>query len=119
MPIARPDLATAADFEQRDARRAFLLRQISALNSICFTDLLPGLGSFQIEPDIIIRHAIPTLVVTGALDPLVPPVLARGIAERITGAEFAEIANAGHSSYFEQPDEFNRVVQQFLNTWRL
>lgn len=114
MPIARVDLAASADYQANNAAGWFLLNQIRALNSVRFLDLLPGLGSFHIEPDTIIESAIPTLVLTGSLDVLVPPVLARGVAERISGSEYAEISDAGHSSYFERPDEFNRVVRRFL-----
>ncbi|MBI1312065.1 alpha/beta fold hydrolase [bacterium] len=114
MPIARSDLAATPEFQASYPARWFLLNQISALNSVAFPDLLPGLGSFQIEPDAIVKSGIPTLVLTGSHDVLVPPVLARGIAKRISGATYAEIPGAGHSAYFEQPAAFNRTVLKFL-----
>lgn len=114
MPIARPELAASPEFQASRPSLWFLLNQISALNSVSFPDLLVGLGSFHIEPDAIVASEIPTLVITGSHDPLVPPILAQGIAERITGAEYAEIPDAGHSSYFEQPVAFNRTVIEFL-----
>lgn len=116
MPIARPELAASQEFQAEHPDLWCLLKQISALNSVPFRDLLNGLGSFQIEPDAIVAAGIPTLVLTGSHDVLVPPVLARGVAERISGAKYAEIPDAGHSSYFEQPAAFNRTVLDFLKT---
>ena len=31
------------------------------------------------------------------------------------GADVVEIANAGHSAYWERPDEFNAALLSFLN----
>ena len=56
----------------------------------------------------------PTLVLAADADLLAPPALMRLIAERIPGCEFATIADAGHSAHWERPDEWNRVVLEFL-----
>jgi len=57
---------------------------------------------------------IPTLVMAGDADLYAPPSLMRRIAERIRGAQFVVLPDAGHSAWWEVPDEFNRTVLTFL-----
>lgn len=49
------------------------------------------------------RIAIPTLVLWGEQDGIVSPEYGRAYAERIPGARFKSIANAGHYPHLEQP----------------
>lgn len=57
---------------------------------------------------------VPTLVLAADADLLSPPALMRLMAARIPGCEMATIADAGHSAHWERPDEWNRVVLEFL-----
>lgn len=57
---------------------------------------------------------IPTLLVTGDADLYTPPSVLRLFAEHMPQAKTAVIAETGHSSYWESPDAFNRVLLQFL-----
>jgi pimeloyl-ACP methyl ester carboxylesterase len=56
----------------------------------------------------------PTLLMTGDADLYTPPSLLRLQAAHMQGAEVRVIAEAGHSPYFEQPAEFNRLLLNFL-----
>ncbi|GAA1461887.1 alpha/beta fold hydrolase [Williamsia maris] len=56
----------------------------------------------------------PSLVVGFADDRTLPPHLAREVADAIPGAQYSEVAKAGHYGYLEQPDEVNRLVIEFL-----
>ena len=58
----------------------------------------------------------PTLVVVGEHDRVTPPQLSDDLAARISGARLARIAGAGHISNMERPDDFNRVVLEFLDS---
>ncbi len=58
---------------------------------------------------------VPTLVTTGADDALVPPAESKKLAEAIRGAQLEVIAHAGHLVAFEQPDQFNRSLEVWLN----
>lgn len=60
--------------------------------------------------------ACPTLFVVGALDPLVTPAIVRDMAHRVPEVSVAEIEDAGHSPYFEQPAAFNALVSGFLHS---
>jgi pimeloyl-ACP methyl ester carboxylesterase len=56
----------------------------------------------------------PTLLLTGDADLYAPPPLLQLFAARIKGSEVVIIPEAGHSSYWEQPELFNRAVLNFL-----
>ena len=56
---------------------------------------------------------IPTLVLTGREDRLVPPANSRLIAERISSAVLQELPGS-HLFFAEYPDEFNRAVIDFV-----
>ena len=57
---------------------------------------------------------VPTLFLAGEEDKVYPPELARGMAKRIPGAELATMKGAGHLANLEHPDEFNRILLEFL-----
>ena len=57
----------------------------------------------------------PALVLCGAEDKVTPPQLSRELAALIPGASYVEIANAGHLTNLERPEEFNRVVSEFVH----
>ncbi len=58
----------------------------------------------------------PTLVVVGEQDLLTPPWIAREVADAIPGARFEVIRGDGSSHLvpIERPDDFNRLVSDFL-----
>lgn len=58
--------------------------------------------------------AVPTLVVTGQFDGLVPTVNSQRLTSLIPGARYAEIPGAMHNPMDERPRTFQRTVQAFL-----
>lgn len=56
----------------------------------------------------------PTLLLVGSEDPIVPVAAMRDVAERLKDSELAVVPQAGHSAYFEKPDEVNRLVMDFI-----
>jgi len=59
---------------------------------------------------------VPTLVVWGEEDRLLPPDNGRRLAAAIPASILAILAHAGHVPQEEQPAEFSRVVAEFLKT---
>jgi len=57
---------------------------------------------------------VPTLVVWGARDRIVPTDLGRRLATSVPGATLLVVDGAGHNPMWERPDEFNRAVLAFL-----
>ncbi|MFN8524767.1 MAG: alpha/beta hydrolase [Chloroflexota bacterium] len=60
------------------------------------------------------RLTMPTLLVWGVRDGVVPLAYAEAFRSRIPGAKTALIENAGHLPMLEQRGEFCRVVRNFL-----
>ena len=58
--------------------------------------------------------ANPTLVLCGALDLTTPPTLAQALAQGINGAQYREIAGAGHCPMVEQPAQLVAEIERFL-----
>jgi pimeloyl-ACP methyl ester carboxylesterase len=56
----------------------------------------------------------PTLLLTGDADLYAPPPVLRLFAARIKGSEVTIVPEAGHSTYWEQPEVFNRALLNFL-----
>ncbi len=57
---------------------------------------------------------VPTLVVHGELDPLVPVENGKYLAEHIAGARLILYPNTGHIAIIERADDYNRDVLAFL-----
>ncbi len=57
---------------------------------------------------------VPTLVITGRADTLIPPSESEVIAQAIPGARIAVIPRVAHLSNLEDPDAFNAAVRDFL-----
>jgi 3-oxoadipate enol-lactonase len=59
---------------------------------------------------------VPTLVITGAEDEMIPVEESRRMAAAIPGATLVVIPGAGHLANLEQPDAFNIALNTFLST---
>ncbi len=64
------------------------------------------------------RIRVPTLVLHGTEDHLVPPENGRVLASRIPGARFHLLPNAGHILITDQPELSTRLILDFLNEQR-
>lgn len=58
--------------------------------------------------------SVPTLVITGTDDIIIPPVESEKLAGAIRDAKLVKIPNAGHLVPFEQPAKFNRALEGWL-----
>jgi pimeloyl-ACP methyl ester carboxylesterase len=56
----------------------------------------------------------PTLIVSGTLDQITPTALSNELAAAIPNAKHVNIGGAGHLAHADQPEEFNRILLDFL-----
>jgi pimeloyl-ACP methyl ester carboxylesterase len=61
------------------------------------------------------RITVPVLLLTGDADMFAPPPVLKMFAAHIGHAETVIVPEAGHSTYWEQPDAFNSAVLRFVN----
>lgn len=61
------------------------------------------------------RIVVPTLVVEGAWDKLLPPGWSKQIAGQISGARWAVVDSAGHCPQIEQPAIVNDLLLEFFS----
>jgi pimeloyl-ACP methyl ester carboxylesterase len=57
----------------------------------------------------------PTLLLTGGADMYAPPAVLQLFAAHIKNSEPVIVPDAGHSTYWEQPEVFNRTVLSFIS----
>jgi 3-oxoadipate enol-lactonase len=57
---------------------------------------------------------VPVLFIAGEHDSIFPPALLAESCGLLANGRYVEIADAGHSPYFEQPDIWNETVSTFL-----
>jgi pimeloyl-ACP methyl ester carboxylesterase len=100
------DLDRAARDELVRESRHYTTRELKRrLQSLFRLDLLPQLASLR----------LPTLVVHGRRDWLVPWRRGKRVAETIHGAQWVLMPKAGHLPYLSEPEAFNDAVKQFLD----
>jgi 3-oxoadipate enol-lactonase len=66
------------------------------------------------QRDRVATIAVPTLVLVGDHDTITPPALSEELANAIPGARLQILAGTGHLTNIERPDEFNAVVETFI-----
>ncbi len=96
-----------------DARQHFHA-SLCALRRNSYIKALRGLLE-QDAPGALEDIKVPTLLLTGDHDRLAPPPVCQDMAGRIASSEITIIAECGHLSNIECPDEFNRIVHGFVS----
>jgi len=71
-----------------------------------------GMEGFDVT-DRLSQIKAPTLIIAGEKDSILPPSLSEEMHKRIAGSEYIVI-NTEHGTPFARPDEFNKVVRNFL-----
>jgi len=107
VPLARTLVASPRPLLRRvvaDAGRTGPTSLLRTARELVYADVGSELASIT----------APTLVVWGQNDVLVPSALAPMFEERIPGARAVVIPGAGHVPMVERPDDFERVLLEFL-----
>ena len=110
--------ALGPTFRRTEPVRSFLYAQIAGLNPTRperFTEQLMALST-PVEQYPAAR--VPTMFLTSDEDGLIWPELSQTVHEHVPGSRFERVERAGHSTYFERPEVFNREVGAFLKSHR-
>lgn len=59
--------------------------------------------------------AVPTLILVGEQDAITPPKMAETMNHDIPRSTLVKVANAGHMTPMEQPEQVNMAITQFLS----
>lgn len=65
------------------------------------------------QSETVTHISVPTLVISGTVDPVTPPASGRELEVSIPGARYEEVPGA-HLANIEQPDRYNDVLLRFL-----
>ena len=107
------ELMLGAPFRATNPAGRHLYRAISAFNvNPMPLDRLMSRTAF-VDPARLRPFPVPVLMIASTLDATFPLPMLEETARTI-GAPLELIEDAGHSTYFERPAEFNHVVKRFL-----
>lgn len=96
--------------QARGEVRAMMLRQ----HPQAMISALLGMARRPDRSALLEQIALPALIVSGTADTLIPSSESNFMHQRIRGSTFIDIADAGHLSNLDKPQEFNRAVGDFM-----
>lgn len=73
-----------------------------------------GMASRPDSSELLPRISVPTLILAGTADALIPYAEAQRMAQMIPSAELHLLENVGHLPSLEKPEEFTAVLQTWL-----
>ncbi len=95
----------------------------AAARATCLRATAKGIAAVQrgmaVRPDSTKTLAtidVPTLVICGDEDVPTPPAVMQAMSKNIAGSRFEVIPAAGHFAALERPEEFVRILRQFLES---
>ena len=109
-----PKLLAASNKDESMARgvRAFMDRsKPDGVSASLF-----GMAERDDATEFLSQLKVPTLVITGGDDTVIPPAESEKMATAIKNSRLEVIPNAGHLVAFEKADEFNSVLRDWLKT---
>jgi pimeloyl-ACP methyl ester carboxylesterase len=110
LPAFAPDFAREYPEEIEQVVR---LRLASSVAEEGYRAQLTAAVGFNAEPKLGTIKA-PTLVLSGDSDAIVPVQNSRNLASKIPRAELRIVEGGSHLFFIEHPEEFNRIVVEFL-----
>jgi 3-oxoadipate enol-lactonase len=110
--------ALGETFRKEQPVRSFLYAQIAGTNASLPADFRDQLGRLTTPVERYAATRVPTLFLTSDEDGLIWPELSKKVHAHVPGSRFERVEAAGHSTYFERPDVFNREVGAFLKEHR-
>jgi len=82
---------------------------------MAFMSTLLGLSNSKVVTEKLQLITIPTLIVWGENDPVIPIEYAQSFISGINDCRFYKMKECGHTPYVENPEAFFQIVSDFLN----
>ena len=98
---------------EQEYLRSELIEQVKQADPRAYRAWMRSLAQFDVRKRLNELH-VPTLVITGSQDTTVPATAQAELASCITGAKQVIIKDAGHAVSVDHPEEFNKVLINFL-----
>jgi len=110
--------ALGPTFRKAEPVKSFLYASIAGLNTPLPQAFREAMQQLTTSVDRYAAASVPTLFLTSEEDGLIWPELCEKVHAHVPGSELVRVPGAGHSTYFERPDVFNREVGAFLKAHR-
>lgn len=101
-------------FEKQPTVVELLKRIVNSHSTLAVSRLTLALVSRFDTTEELPKIPVPTLVMAGEHDKLIPSENTQSMKERIPGAKLAILPHAGHMSNMENPQEFNSHLLRFM-----
>lgn len=109
------NMMTGGKEENQSIAESFVQRMRLPNAKFAFMSALLGLKhASEIETKLAVIN-VPTLVVWGEKDPVIPIKYAKGFVQKIRDCRFYQMEGCGHTPYVEDPDNFYKIVVDFLS----
>lgn len=112
------DRVVSAAFRRDNPVESLLYGEFSSFNRVNRKSLTGAWPLLQ-TPQALGAWGLPILFLAAAEDVLFPIEAMRLVQARVNGSFLAEIEGAGHSAFFERPDEFNDSLLSFLQMCKI
>ena len=109
-----PKLLGKTTHETRPDVEATVRRLIKQQSPIAVRSAIHRMMHRSDSTPLLAQVSVPTLVITGAEDEMIPVEESRRIASAVRGAKLVIIPGAGHLANLEQPEAFNAALTGFL-----
>ena len=109
-----PKMMTPANIERLPESAARVLAMMKGTDPKGAAAALRGRAERRDYTKLLAEISVPCLIIVGSEDVFTPVADAEYMRARIPGSRLAVIDGAGHMPNIERPQEFNRVVLQFL-----
>lgn len=109
-------MATKNSFSEstpQKTKEIFYERLINSSQITCVNDLI-ACNEFDVIDDIT-KINIPTLIIAGEKDILAPVKHSKNLNKDIKNSKMFVISGAGHFMMIEKPDEFNKLINNYLD----
>ena len=98
-----------------DTINGFIQRMTLPNAKMAFMSTMLGVRNSAPLSERLARISVPTLVVWGRHDTLIPITYSKDYVSSIKNCQLVEMESSGHTPYVEEPEKFSEIVLRFLN----